>query len=299
MTQRAGRQQLRGTLFLGVWVTILTTASAGLYAHGPLHEQIEGISRHIEEQPRNARLYLRRGELYRLDENAAAAEADYERAARLDPALHEVHLALGQLHFDEGHAGKALTHVNVYLTYEPDRADAIFLRARALAELDRRHDAIRAMDRAIERTSKPLPVHYLERARLAVQSTGDAIDRAILGLDEGIARLGPVATLQWYAIDLEAARGRYDEALVRLDRLATQYNRKEVLLKRRGELLETAGRWMEAQAAYTEALDAVDALSTRTRHTSSTMELESFLRNKLRATGPEMKTSGTERSKAP
>jgi tetratricopeptide (TPR) repeat protein len=311
MTRRLLRALQLGSLGAACSIIVLTAAPRVLYAHGPLHDQIETLSRQITDQPQNARLHLRRGELYRLDGRISAAEADYDRAARLEPELHEVHLARARLWLDDGRPAEALAQVDAFLACEPDRAEAFLVRARALAALQRVGDAIAEMDRAITHAASPRPAHYLERARLIVESGGvlqraaagtsaeasagprdaaggnDAVDRAIRGLDEGITRLGPVVTLQWYAIDLETERERYDAALARLDRIAVQYTRKEMLLKRCGELLESAGRLLEAQAAYTDALDAVMVLPERVRDTRSIVDLQAFLRKKLKSETPE------------
>ena len=51
------------------------------------------------------------------------------------------------------------------------------------------------------------------RDRALAAESGDHLDEALRGLDEGIKRLGPIVTLELYAIDLELAHKRYDSAL--------------------------------------------------------------------------------------
>jgi len=51
------------------------------------------------------------------------------------------------------------------------------------------------------------------RDRALAAEGGDHLDEALRGLDEGIKRLGPIVTLELYAIDLELAHKRYDSAL--------------------------------------------------------------------------------------
>src|SRR2546429_3108060 len=51
------------------------------------------------------------------------------------------------------------------------------------------------------------------RDRALAAEGGDHLDEALRGLDEGIKRLGPIVTLEFYAIDLELAHKRYDSAL--------------------------------------------------------------------------------------
>ncbi|MEL7342274.1 MAG: hypothetical protein AAGM67_17460, partial [Bacteroidota bacterium] len=69
-----------------------------LLAHGSIHELIAKISKQIEQEPRNAKLYLQRGEYYRIDQDFDAAYADFCFAERLDTSLHiEVSYHLAQL----------------------------------------------------------------------------------------------------------------------------------------------------------------------------------------------------------
>jgi predicted negative regulator of RcsB-dependent stress response len=105
---------------------------------------------------------------------------------------------------------------------------------------------------------------------------------ALRGLDEGIAVLGALPTLQLYAIELELTIGRTDSALARLDSVSVQQShRPEAWLARRGEILEQGGRVDEARAATEKALAAIAALSPRHHNTRATLELEARLRRTL------------------
>ena len=77
-----------------------------------------------------------------------------------------------------------------------------------------------------------------------------------------------------YAVELEVEAGRYDEALRRIDRLASGSARQEPWLMRKGALLEAAGRPDEAIAVYSEALEAIETLSPRRRGTKAVQRLE-------------------------
>ena len=96
---------------------------------------------------------------------------------------------------------------------------------------------------------------------------------AIRILDAGMARIGPAHTLQTRALELEEAAGRIDDALRRLQRIADLSERKEMWLKRRGDLLARAGRTAEARAAYAAALAAIAALPDWLRESPDTTRL--------------------------
>lgn len=246
-------------------------------AHGPIHEQIATLASRITADSQNAALYLKRGELHNHHREWDAALADYDRAARLDPTLAAVDLARGRTLLDAGRPGPAKLALDRFLAKHSDHAEALGTRARALVKLGQRLAAAADYTRAIaawEGLNRPHPEYYLERARALAAEGGDHVKEALRGLDEGIQRLGPLVTLQLYAIDLELAANRYDAALARLQTLAAQSPRKEPWLARRGEILEQAGRVAPARLAYEQALAAIESLPARHRKTRATTELE-------------------------
>ncbi|MGH7729934.1 MAG: metallophosphoesterase, partial [Candidatus Eiseniibacteriota bacterium] len=84
-----------------------------------------------------------------------------------------------------------------------------------------RRPAIADLDAAIAVIGRPHPDLYLERARLQIAEGDHAGARA--GLDGARARLGGVASLELFAIELELAEGRPTAADARLGALQSQY----------------------------------------------------------------------------
>jgi predicted negative regulator of RcsB-dependent stress response len=103
----------------------------------------------------------------------------------------------------------------------------------------------------------------------------------LIGLDEGIKRLGPLVTLQLTAIDLELRRRNYNAALARLDEITSQSDRKETWLVRRGEILKLAGRQEEARAAFNAALVAIESLPPQRRQSRAVTTLQLRARSAL------------------
>jgi predicted negative regulator of RcsB-dependent stress response len=103
----------------------------------------------------------------------------------------------------------------------------------------------------------------------------------VTGLDEGIARLGSAVSLQRLAVELERRNHRYDDALTRLDRMQSQFARTETMLALRGDILTEAGRTLEANAAYTEALHLVEERMAHGRVVPATAQLRTDLMHKL------------------
>ena len=253
-----------------------------LRAHGDVDEHIAALTEQIQKDRGNARLYLKRGELHRDRHHWTAADADYVRAAQIDPGLVIVELARARLLFEAGRPSRALSRVDGYLGRQPGDAEARMLRARILARLSRGVEAAREFTQAIEQIAEPQPEHYIERAQALVRSGPQHRDEALRGLDEGIRRFGPLVTLELPAIDLELKSKNYDAALRRLEAIAAQSPRQETWLARRGEILLQAGRPAEARVAFQAALEAVESLPSGRRWTPATVKLEARVRTALR-----------------
>jgi len=264
---------------MGALAALLLFVVGGAFAHGPLLEQIEKLTAEIARDPANAQLYIRRGELHRVHEEWDAALADYRRAHALAPAEDRIDFLRGRALQEGGRSAQARTALDVYLARHPGHTEARVARARALRALGEYRAAADDYAHAIERTSRPDPDLYLERARTEL-AAGDPV-QAIAGIDAAVERLGPIPSLQLFAIELDVKQGRIDAALLRLDMLAARSPRKETWLARRGEILAQAGRPDEARTAYAAALAALEALPPAPRQTKAIVDLEGQLRSAL------------------
>jgi tetratricopeptide (TPR) repeat protein len=257
----------------------LLPAAAG--AHGDLYERIAHLTQKITHDPRNAALHLQRGEIHRRHRAWGAAQRDYDRAAQLDPTLTDVDLARGKLLLAARRPQAARTALDRFLRQRPDHPEALLARARTFVKLRQPAAAARDFTQVIDRVADPAPDLYLERAQAQVATGPATLADAVRGLDEGIARLGSLVTLQQQASELEIRLHRYAQALQRLDQLAAQAQRKETWLARKGDVLVRAGRTDEARQAFTDALAAIDALPPSHRHHPATRKLISELHSRL------------------
>ena len=259
----------------------LPLLSSVVRAHEGLHEQIVAITGKIRLDPKNASLYLKRGELHRLHRDWSRAAADYNRAARLEPGLHVVELARGKMLLESGRPRQAKFVLDRFLIQQPNHVEGLLTRARVLTRLAARLEAAEGFTQALSLAPTPEPELYLERAQVLA---GDKrhVEEALRRLDEGIKRLGPLVTLELAAIDLELQRKNYKAALTRLDLIAAQSARKETWLVRRGEILRDAGRIEEARAAFDAALVAIDSLPPERRQNRAVTALELRARSGLK-----------------
>jgi len=266
--------------------------TAMLHAHGDIHVQIQRINPIIKKSP-SAELYVKRGDLYRLDENFDAALADFQQAEKLDPKIYTVHLGRGRTLFEAGRHREALPALDRLLTMKPDHPDGRILRARTHAALGDNPSALRDYDHVVATVESPSPDCFLERSTALVKL--ERPQDAVRGLDEGISRLGNLQALQLAALEIQVAQKQYDAALVRIDQAMAPLQRKEQWLTRRGEILQNTGRNEEAKTAYTAALTSIAALPQVPRNAKPTRELESRLQILLEAHAPETPTTKTIR----
>lgn len=259
----------------------LTLAVDIARAHEGVDEHIVAITAKIKRDPKNASLYLQRGELYRLHRNWTRAAADYDRASRLQPTLTIVDLARGVMLFESGRSQRAKLVLDRFLRQQPAHVEGLITRARVLAKLRLRLEAAHDFTRAMTLSQRPEPELYLERAQVLA---GDKryVPEALRGLDEGIKQLGPLVTLELAAIDIELRRKNYDAALTRLDLITAQSERKEMWLVRRGEILKAAGRNEEAHVAFNAALVAIESLPPGRRQSRAITALELRARSALK-----------------
>jgi predicted Zn-dependent protease len=270
----SGDRRSASVAWLGLLIVLWVASASG---HGEITHQIRALDAAIALAPKDAALHLRRGELHRVHRNFTAATADFVRAEALGSDPGEVALRRGRLLLEAGRAADALAPLARGVELDPENGRAWALRGRALATLGREAEAAHAFDRAIEAQRPPDPDLFLARA-LARRETGD-LESALAGLDEGVARMGPLVALQEPALEIELALDRVDAALRRLDSIARQAAWPTPWQVRRAEILADAGRHAEARRVLVEARAA---LATRTRRSP---ELESRIDRALSALG--------------
>jgi tetratricopeptide (TPR) repeat protein len=263
------------------WIVILCIGFPTVgFGHGDLHERIAMVTSEIKQQPDNAELYLKRGELHGLHEEWKEAEADFDKAQKLDPKLVTISLARSRVSLARNRFTEAQTDVERFLSVYPDHSTALIVRARALAGRKQFAESAKAWAMVIEKADHPDVEHFYERARVLVAAGPEQTDAAIKTLDEGLAQLGTVPTLGLYAVQLEVARKRYDAALERLDGMMPRTGRKETWLELRGDILASAGRTEEAEKTYAKALEEFQRLPARVRSTKASAGLEERLKKK-------------------
>lgn len=264
-------------LTIVLWLTVC----APLLAHDDPDEQIDRISAEIEFYSGNAELYMTRGGLHRMAGHWEAALTDFNRVAALDSGYPGIDFQRGRILFEGGEFQQARELLDYFLADHPTHVQALIVRAGCLLALGQPQQAAQDYSQAIAQMANPTPVIFLERADALAAAGDDHLVAAIVSLDEGAARLGPLILLQSRAVEFEIRAQRYAAALARIDQILAQSPRKETWLARRGEVLQQAGFEAEARASFAQALAAIDALPSRRRQTPALVELTARLNRYL------------------
>jgi tetratricopeptide (TPR) repeat protein len=249
-------------------------------AHGDLHGQIVAITAKIKRDAGNADLYLERAALYRAHREWRLSLADCDRALEQTSRAADGLLCRGLTLAASGRHADADRALSVLLASHPDITVARIARARTRVALGRPLHA--DPDYAAALARNPDPDWYIERAHALHRAKHSA---AIDVLDEGIAALGPLVTLQDYAVVLDVEAGRYDAALRRVDRVLDVAGRSPAWLIRRAEILEQAGRPQDARVAFQATSDALEGLPQGRRQARAISDLISRVRAGLVRTG--------------
>jgi tetratricopeptide (TPR) repeat protein len=264
------------------WVAICATSIAALtatasvaVAHPTADARLAAIERQLDDVRATPALYLQRAEANWRAGRWQDALADVNRALSLDPERDEAVLLRARIHRERGAPLQALADLESFLKRHPDSTAALELSARSLRDAGELAESAAAYDVLLAQLREARPDHYIERASV-VAAAGD-LDEALRGLDAGISRLGPVASLQLAAVDLELRRRNSDAAVTRLDLLLQRSPRQAFWLARRAEILEQAGREEDARQTFESALAALPA-----RRPPSVVELEDRIRSGLR-----------------
>jgi tetratricopeptide (TPR) repeat protein len=258
-------------------IVFILLLSAFAFSHDELAEQVEAVTKEIRRSPRDARLYFQRAELYRADGHWKDAEVDYRKAKKLAPDMIPADLGLGLVYLATNRLNESRQSLEGFVSEQPDHAEARVALGQVWNRLGNRMAAVEQYSRAL--TLRPDPEIYIERSKLL--SEENRLEQAITGLNEGIQQLGPIVTLELFAIDLEMQLHRYDHALSRVQQIANQSERKETWYAKRAEILALAKRIPEAREAYQMALAEIQKLPQTKRSTKYTLELEARIQKSI------------------
>jgi tetratricopeptide (TPR) repeat protein len=169
--------------------------------------------------PDTMQLMLRQGDLHRLMGRWDDALMLFDKVLASPGLALDASLMRLQTLLEAGRVELGLEAANTLVEQHPTCGKAHLFRARLLAKHGMFDFAAVAYRISLELLDPPLPEHFLEAARVLVQTPGHGEAAAIDLISMGLRNLGHDIELEIGALELELDLGRFEEASVRLQKL--------------------------------------------------------------------------------
>ncbi|MGC4074815.1 MAG: hypothetical protein QM760_20405 [Nibricoccus sp.] len=250
-------------------------------AHGDLHERISVLSEKIAATPDSPGLHFELASVYCQHGEWAKSLVEIERTEELAPEKFPTGLLRGQAAFGFGRLDEAKGCFDSFLEKTPGYSQALLYRARVLMKMARFDEALVDYRESLRTHESPNPDFVSEVTDVLVGHKQE--DEALRILDNAIARLGPVPSLETRALELDLAAGRFDSALTRTEILQKNAVRPESWMARRAAIQQQAGRDQEARATWEELISRIEKLPNLQRGSRAFQRLEADARQALSA----------------
>jgi tetratricopeptide (TPR) repeat protein len=239
-------------------------------AHPDTPRLLADVNAQLTKKPGDPDLLMQRGVLYLDEEYANYPQAIADLTAALaTPGRLEALLFRATAYHRTADLVRARADLDRYVKSGTTDARAFELRAEVRAAQGDGQGAI--ADLAVAAEAAPRPELYLRRAQL--QTEAGAASAALATLESGLRRV-PAPDLAAKIIEAAVAARAFDRALAAVARLEQESARKEPWMLRRAEVLAAAGRVTESQAAYREALAAIESREGAGGFVNQTLRLE-------------------------
>jgi tetratricopeptide (TPR) repeat protein len=179
-----------------------------------------------------------------------------------------------------GQAVEAVPHLRKWVEKHPDGTDERLALAQACMGAKQWTNAIQEFSTVLASSAEARAQVLLDRAQCQ-QQAGDSATNILKGLDEGIARIGPIPQLVRHAAEVELLRGAVEAAVARIGVLAERSERTERWLFEQGELFRRGGRLEDAQRCYSNAIVVLESLPPKFQRSLLSVELRRELEARL------------------
>ncbi|NVJ87612.1 MAG: tetratricopeptide repeat protein [Algoriphagus sp.] len=137
------------------------------FNRGAYREAVYEYSQDLKYNPNDVILLFNRGRAHEEQGQLDSAIADFERALALEPNNFQVLLAISNLHYSQDNYSKALIYASKAEEIPGAPAMAAFMKGRALHQMGRTEDAMKAYGNAIQ-VDKNFAQAYFNRGMLKV-----------------------------------------------------------------------------------------------------------------------------------
>lgn len=254
-----------------IWLSV-----ACLFPHGDLHQQIANLSKTISAFPDSTQLYLKRGELYLLNEDIHEAESDFTNCIRAGLLNPRVYLGLSKtsylLHFPDS----ALYYVDLALDLDRLHTPSLEWKASVLFQMARYCQSAEAYNQLLSLAPQTSPSLFMDAA-LASHNCPDASPDADQILIDGMARIGRLHVLEKELVLVYLNDKRYEDALQVQTEIIEHWSFKAGPYYDRAETYVLMGQKDKALDDLQQALHSLDTLPS---YKSSTPAMKA-MRNRI------------------
>jgi tetratricopeptide (TPR) repeat protein len=191
---------------------LLVLVSPAVYSHADLLLQIEQLTEQLEQQPDNADLLLKRGNLQRRHGDWVSARADFRRVREIQPDNKTIDWFEGRLDVESGRAAEGVQYLDRFLLANPDHAIALQNRAQGQLLLGQPLLAAQDFATVIETSDKPAPSLYSANSFALIDAGGEHFSSAMKVVQSGLARFPSEINLTGIGVDLSLAQSDTDTA---------------------------------------------------------------------------------------
>jgi tetratricopeptide (TPR) repeat protein len=224
-------------------------------------EEIERLTKLLEQEPNRVDLLKRRALIFRLEARLGEALSDLDRARSLDPNDREVRLQRGLTLSGLRRDQEAETELNVFLERETGRPQVFALAERGRIRARTGRPALAIVDFTAAIAIRPVLELYLARGQ--VQESMSQLAAAAAGYQIAISRLGRTISLTTALIRVQLAQRQFQSALALVDQEIARAPVKTLWLLRRAEVLAAMGQTAQAQSELQAALAEANSVLER------------------------------------
>ncbi len=234
-------------------------------AHGPVHAQIDSLSKLITQYPDSLNLYFERGIYYQLDEDYERAIADFEKVLIMDKEVYTTYFPLSEIYFETEEYALASKYIDQYIKQFPQHANGQILYAKIHFALGDDDLAIIGFDNAIAiKKDKSSPEDFIHLANVwRIQNP----EKAYKVLEEGVQKIGPYVSLQKHLVGLANEHEWYDRSMQIINNILAKASRKEYWLLQKADLLVKQGKYEQAKSHYQNCLSEIEGLKSKIKET--------------------------------
>ena len=215
------------------------------------NQTIRELDEAIRLNPKDAVVYLNRGDAYCERGDYDKAIVDYDEAIRLDPENTTAYGSRSFVYYERGDYDKAIADCDKAIQLDPENATAYNNRGNAYQQKDECDKAIVDYDKAIELDPEDTTA-YSNRGN-AYRQKGD-YDKAIVDYDEAIQLDPENATAYNNRSFVYYERGDYDKAIADCDKAIRLAPEDAIAYLNRGFAYHEKGEYDRAIADYDKAI---------------------------------------------